>query len=266
LSRFEAIKSAAGCADGLKVMQSSVLFVDDEELICHSYRKVCETHLPDFLVETARSAEAGIALLAAQHFDVVVTDLTMPGLDGIEFLAAVNRTQPDAARIIVSAFADRLKVARCLFVAHRYFDKPVETMSLVRLLQQLASFRDIVGNDKVRRIVGGMGSLPGPPEIFLKLQAVLASPSCMIQEVGAVVEQDPAVTAKLLQIVNSAHFGFPYKILDAAHPCKSSVWIQFGRWCWGCTRSRVIRIVRGRNRRRRNCGITVCGWRLGLER
>src|SRR5690349_14861733 len=102
-------------------MRASVLFVDDEELICHAYRTICENHLKDYEVFTAKSAEEAVVLLHANHFDVVVTDISMPGMDGLQFLAHTVRTQPDAARIIVSAFADRIKVAKCLFVAHRYF-------------------------------------------------------------------------------------------------------------------------------------------------
>jgi HD-like signal output (HDOD) protein/ActR/RegA family two-component response regulator len=196
-------------------MQSGVLFVDDEDLLRAMYETFSHVLHDKYEISTAASGEEGVRLLSSRPFDVVVTDLTMPGMDGLQFLAHVVRSQPDCARIIISGYADRLKVARCLFVGHRYFNKPCDMKSLGKLLMRLASFRDVISNEKVRRIIGGLGSLPGPPEMFLKLEKILESPFSTMEEVAELVEQDPAVTAKLLQIVNSAQFGLRRKVISA---------------------------------------------------
>jgi HD-like signal output (HDOD) protein len=193
---------------------SAVLFVDDEETMCEMYRGFSHVLQEHYEVVTAPSGEEGVKLLHNRNFDVVVTDLTMPNMDGLRFLAHVVKHQPDSARIIISGYADRLKVARCLFVGHRYFSKPCDIPGLAELLIRLAAFRDLISNDKVRRIIGGIGSLPGPPETFLKIEKVLESPHSSIQDVAEVVEQDVVVTAKLLQIVNSAHFGIRHKVVS----------------------------------------------------
>jgi HD-like signal output (HDOD) protein/ActR/RegA family two-component response regulator len=193
---------------------NAVLFVDDEETMCEMYRDFSHILQEHYEVFTAVSGEAGVKLLQTRKFDVVVTDLTMPEMDGLRFLGHVVQHQPDCARIIISGYADRLKVARCLFVGHRYFSKPCDVPSLAELLLRLASFRDLVSNAKVRRIIGGIGSLPGPPETFLKIEKVLESPHASMQDVAEVVEQDVVVTAKLLQIVNSAQFGIRHKVVS----------------------------------------------------
>ena len=54
----------------------------------------------------------------------------------------------------------------------------------------------------------------GPPDSYLKLTEVLNSAYSSLNDVAAVVEQDASVTAKLLQIVNSAHFGISRKIIS----------------------------------------------------
>jgi HD-like signal output (HDOD) protein len=190
------------------------LFVDDEETMCEMYRDFSHVLQEHYEVITAPSGEEGVKLLQSRKFDVVVTDLTMPNMDGLRFLGHVVKYQPDCARIIISGYADRLKVARCLFVGHRYFSKPCNVPELAELLLRLASFRHLVSNDKVRRIIGGIGSLPGPPETFLKIEKVLESPHASMQDVAEVVEQDVVVTAKLLQIVNSAQFGIRHKVVS----------------------------------------------------
>ena len=104
------------------------------------YRDFSHVLQEHYEVVTAQSGEEGVNLLQSRNFDVVVTDLTMPGIDGLQFLAHVVRTQPDAARIIISGYADRLRVAKCLFVGHRYFAKPCDVEGLSNLLLRLASF------------------------------------------------------------------------------------------------------------------------------
>lgn len=194
-------------------MRSRVLFVDDDPLLRQAYEGYAP-ELRDYEISTAESGEAGVKLLQERVYDVVVSDLCMPRMDGMQFLAHVVRSQPDSARIIISGYADRLKVAQCLFVGHRYFNKPCDSQSLLRLLERLASFRSIISNQKVRRVIGGLGSLPGPPDTYIKLTEVLNSPYSSLNDVAAVVEQDASVTAKLLQIVNSAHFGMARKIVS----------------------------------------------------
>jgi HD-like signal output (HDOD) protein/ActR/RegA family two-component response regulator len=196
-------------------MRSGVLFVEDEDLLRTMYESLSDALQNHYSIFTASDGEQALKVLQKRHIDVVVTDLTMPGMDGFKFLAHVVKAQPDAARIIISGYADRLKVARCLFVGHRYFPKPCDLNALGALLLRLASFREIISNDRVRRLIGGIGSLPGPPETFLKLQKLMESSTSSLDDVGKLLEQDPAVTAKLLQLVNSAQFGLPQKIISA---------------------------------------------------
>jgi putative nucleotidyltransferase with HDIG domain len=195
-------------------MQNRVLFVDDDPVLRELYGSIAPDLKEQYEVFTASNGKEGVQMLQKGAFDVVVSDLTMPGMDGVQFLGHVVRTQPDSARIIISGYLDRLKIAQCLFVGHRYFNKPCDTKGLTALLMKLASFRGIVSNQKVRRVIGGLGSLPGPPDTYIKLEEVLNSAYSSLNDVAAVVEQDMGVTAKLLQIVNSAQFGVARQIVS----------------------------------------------------
>lgn len=195
-------------------MQSRVLFVDDDPILRDLYGSIASDLKQQYEVFTASNGKEGVQMLQERTFDVVVSDLTMPGMDGVQFLGHVVRTQPDSARIIISGYLDRLKIAQCLFVGHRYFNKPCDTKALSELLLRLNSFREIISNQKVRRVIGGLGSLPGPPDTYLKLEEVLNSAYSSLNDVAAVVEKDIGVTAKLLQIVNSAQFGIARQIVS----------------------------------------------------
>jgi putative nucleotidyltransferase with HDIG domain len=195
-------------------MQNRVLFVDDDPVLRELYGSMGSELREQYEIFTASNGKEGVQLLQKNAFDVVVSDLTMPGMDGVQFLGHVVRTQPDSARIIISGYLDRLRIAQCLFVGHRYFNKPCDTKGLAALLLRLSDFRGIVSNQKVRRVIGGLGSLPGPPDTYIKLEEVLNSAYSSLNDVAAVVEQDIGVTAKLLQIVNSAQFGVARQIVS----------------------------------------------------
>ena len=195
-------------------MQSRVLFVEDDPILRDLYGSIAPDLQEQYQVFTASNGKEGVQMLTERSFDVVVSDLAMPGMDGVQFLGHVVRTQPDSARIIISGYLDRLKIAQCLFVGHRYFNKPCDTKALAELLLKLNSFREIISNQKVRRVIGGLGSLPGPPDTYIKLEEVLNSAYSSLNDVAAVVEKDIGVTAKLLQIVNSAQFGIARQIVS----------------------------------------------------
>src|SRR5262245_27783040 len=116
---------------------NGVLFVDDEVSMCEMYQSFSHVLQEHYEVSTARSGEEALQLMQARHYDVIVTDLAMPDMDGLRFLGNVVKHQPDSARIIISGYADRLKVARCLFVGHRYFNKPCDVAALAGLLLRL---------------------------------------------------------------------------------------------------------------------------------
>ena len=195
------------------VMEHKALFVGDEPLLRDICQPLSEKLQGTYRIYHANASNQAVALIRQQRFDVVATDLTAPGADGLQFLSQAVFHQPDCPRIIIADETDRVKVAG-LLVGHRYFSKPCDVDALGDLLFRLASFRNVVCNDKIRRLIGGLGSLPAPPETFLKLEKLLDSRNASLQEVAELVEQDPVLTAKLLQIVNSAHIGAPTRVFS----------------------------------------------------
>ena len=190
-----------------------LLFVDDEPLIRELYGTLGSTLGKGHEVHTAASAGEALDLLDEKNFDVVVSDLAMPEMDGIEFLSEVVRGYPQSARIVISGFADRLKVAECLTVGHRFFTKPFNLNGLSVLLRRICQYSYLVSNDRVRKMVCGTGALPTPPETYIRLRELVASPYAHIDDISAIVEEDPGLSTKLLHIVNSAQFGIGRQIV-----------------------------------------------------
>jgi len=81
----------------------SILCVDDDPSILAAFERQFRK---TFRIETAISGEEGLAAIARKAFAVVVSDLRMPGMNGIQFLAAVRAQAPDTVRVMLTGQAD----------------------------------------------------------------------------------------------------------------------------------------------------------------
>lgn len=193
-------------------MAKRVLFVDDETSILGIYQMLQPFLGEDYTVSTASSGEEALGLMENDRFDVVVSDLTMPRMSGAELLTQVAQRWPSSARVVVSGFADELTIAKCLMVGHRYFSKPFDPLALTKAVQTLSDARETAVNDKIRDYVGKIDALPTQSHTYLSLTKALGSNSASVREISSLIEQDPALTSKVLQTVNSAMFGAARRI------------------------------------------------------
>jgi response regulator RpfG family c-di-GMP phosphodiesterase len=85
--------------------EARVLYVDDEPSLCRAFARLFrqDTHLQ---VATAASPEEALALLRSEPFDVVISDLRMPGMTGIQLLSTARGIRPEMRRLLVSGYAD----------------------------------------------------------------------------------------------------------------------------------------------------------------
>jgi response regulator RpfG family c-di-GMP phosphodiesterase len=85
--------------------EARVLYVDDEPSLCRAFARLFRQDAK-VVVATASSPQEALVLLDAEQFDVIVSDLRMPGMSGIELLAKGRRMRPEMRRLLVSGFAD----------------------------------------------------------------------------------------------------------------------------------------------------------------
>jgi putative nucleotidyltransferase with HDIG domain len=193
-------------------MQTCVLFVDDEPLILRLYEALSPDLGPDFTVKTARDGREALNLLEKTSVEIVVSDLEMPEMPGGELLTHVERRYPDAMRVVISGYDDELHVARCLTFGHRYLKKPFEPENLANTLQRLASLRQSLADEPVKRLVRSSDALPSPPETYLSLSEALQNHSAGPEEFARVVAEDQVLADKLLEIASSPAFGLSVPI------------------------------------------------------
>jgi HD-like signal output (HDOD) protein len=183
-----------------------ILFVDDERDLLDSLRARLYKHRHDWNMKFVSSGEEAIAELERQRFDLVVSDVRMPGMDGGQLLAVVKQRWPTSMRIIVSGYSDPVQAVRLTSLAHQYISKPCDGRELENIIERCFHLQDLLGQESLRKVVGSIGKLPAMPKTYGLLQAALAQPTVTAAQIGDIVNADAAIASKVLQITNSAFF------------------------------------------------------------
>jgi YesN/AraC family two-component response regulator len=107
-----------------------ILFVDDEVAVLSGIQLALRRERPQWDMVFADSGAQALALLRQQSFDIVISDLRMPGMDGAALLAAVKTEFPKAVRIVLSGYADSSLFERAWPLSHLMLTKPCEAGAL----------------------------------------------------------------------------------------------------------------------------------------
>jgi len=189
-----------------------VLFVDDEPRVLQGLKAGFYARRNEWDMHFAEGGVKASELIKQGRFDVLVTDLRMPGVDGTTLVARAKTDSPDTIRIVLSGYANEEQSQRLLSLAHRYLSKPCESKKLEECIERCLRTQSLIQSDELRTQLGAIGTLPPMPTTFAALQLALADPDVDSSKVAAIIQKDPAVAAKVLQVCNSAFFRLPRRI------------------------------------------------------
>ena len=193
-------------------MPQRVLFVDDEKNILEGLRRMLRPLRKEWQMSFADSGEEALVKVDEQPFDVVVSDMRMPAMCGADLLAEVRKRNPGAVRIILSGHSSEDMVKRSIGVAHQYLAKPCDADALKAAVGRALALRDILSDATLSSVVSRLEALPSMPASYSSIMTELRSPEPSVERVAEIVMRDPAMTAKILQLVNSAFFGLRRRV------------------------------------------------------
>ena len=192
----------------------AVLFVDDDENVLSGLRRMLRGFRDQWVMDFVASGAEALHYLAQREADVVVTDLRMPGMNGLELLKHLNSHYPHIVRIILSGQSDEESTIRAAGVAHQYLSKPCDTETLKATIVRCCALQDRLSNQSLKNIVAGMNSLPSPSTHYQELLWTLNLPEPSMRDISEIVAQDAAMTAKVIHLVNTSFFGLQRRITD----------------------------------------------------
>ena len=189
-----------------------ILFVDDEPYVLEGLRRMLRGLRQDWDMHFVGSGAAALELLTNERMDVVISDVRMPGMDGVELLTEVMARYPSTVRIALSGQSSREAALKSAGPAHQFLAKPCEAEMLRTTVLRACALRDRLANESLQQLVSSLTSLPSLPSLFREIIKELDSPHVSVQKLGELISQDVAMTAKILQLVNSAFFGLPRRV------------------------------------------------------
>ena len=157
-------------------------------------------------VQTADCEGARRALECAAY-EVVVTGPGLRAGDSAELLQQAHRRQPQAARLALCRQASLDEMHRLMAVAHQVMGPGGDTRSLERCIERICRLLRQRDQPGMQRVLGMLAKLPVLPRVYWELAAELERPRADSASVASIIEQDPVITTRVLQLANSAFFG-----------------------------------------------------------
>lgn len=188
-------------------MEWKILFVDDEPNVLQGLRRMLRPIRREWTFHFCAGAQEALQLLDREPVDVVVSDMRMPGIDGAQFLLEVKRRHPDIIRIALSGYSEEDLILRAVRSAHQYLAKPCDPEKLKATIERVKTLRALLGERALRELVSSVETLPSLPSLYEQIMEELESEDPSLKRVGEIISRDVGMTAKILQLVNSAFFG-----------------------------------------------------------
>jgi HD-like signal output (HDOD) protein len=191
-----------------------ILFVDDQPNILEGLRHRLHRRRHEWRMLFMESAEAAIDALAHEPVDVVVTDLRMPRMDGATLLQHVHEHHPRVVRIALSGHAELETALRAANVAHQFLAKPCDAAVIEDVVDRACRLQALIADERIQQVVGRVEHLPTPPRVYSALKAALSSDNVSASRIAHILKSDVAISAKTLQLVNSAFFRLSRSIVE----------------------------------------------------
>lgn len=189
-----------------------ILFVDDEPKVLAGLRRTLHRLRDDWDMRFVGGGEEALAALNEAPYDVIVTDMRMPQMDGAQLLERIQARHPAALRLVLSGHSDQELTLRSVGAAHQYLSKPCDFDQLKLAIERGFAVQQEAGSEGVRRLAAQITSLPSLPDVYFELVAEMENPDAPVDRIGDIISRDVAMSARLMQLVNSSFFGLPVRV------------------------------------------------------
>ncbi len=121
-------------------MKGKILVVDDEQIVLRSCERILAPE--GYIVDTSISAKDALALLEKNTYDLIITDIKMPEMDGIEFMRQVRAKNPDVNIVVITGYPSQESIKEALsFRIIDYIAKPFSPNHLLEVVKSAIEFK-----------------------------------------------------------------------------------------------------------------------------
>ncbi len=192
--------------------KKTIVFVDDEPNILNGLRRMLYPLQKDWNMLFVEGGAKALEILAQSDVNVVVSDMRMPGMNGFELLQTVRKRFPNVIRVMLTGQPDKDVYCEVMAISHYFLWKPAKFEELQMLFDSIRNLDISLHDNKLRHLIGGITSLPSLPPLFDRLMELIENQETNITQIAAVINEDIAMAAQILKLVNSAFFALSRRI------------------------------------------------------
>lgn len=189
-----------------------ILFVDDESRILDGLRRMLRSMRQEWDMVFVVGGQVALDTLADNNFDVIVSDMHMPGMSGKQLLETVRNQYPLMVRMVLSGQFSQETLLHDIGSVHRYLSKPCDLETLKINIAHACSLQTLLSDKKLKLLTSQLESLPCLPSSYKNLMEELESEDASVKIAGKIISQDIGMSVKMLQLINSAYFGIRQRI------------------------------------------------------
>ena len=195
-------------------MRKRILFVGEDQPLWQEFERFSSDPDSPWSVDYARTAPEALALIEHFTFDAAIVDEDLADVEGVDLLDKIMQGQPKMLRLILSDLDNAMSTVKCVGRAHQHLLKPCDAFMVSHALNKALTLQAWLPSEAVYRLVSRMRWLPSPPGIYARILAEMRSVDTSIEKIGELIAQDPAVSAKVLQLANSAVFALQLQVVQ----------------------------------------------------
>ena len=190
-------------------MKKHILFVDDDVNSLRSLKRMLIKLSDQWDMGFVEEPEKALEMMAMNSYDVIVADMRMPKMTGAQLLEVVKEKYPGIVRIILSGHSNKNIIMNSIGPCHQFLAKPCRSDVLVNTVDRACVLRELLHDEKLKESLTRLEGIPSTPQVYLELEKEINSPDVSLKNVGKIIAKDVGLSAKILQLINSAFFGMP---------------------------------------------------------
>ena len=193
-----------------------LLFVDDDPSIVQMLETVVEALEPTWQTQSADSGSRALRLMEENRFDVIISDMGMPGMTGAQLLNEVMRRYPETSRILLSGYSEHDHLFSSFGITHQFLPKPFAIPAFQAALHRIRGLREMLRSEQLQKLLPRNRSLPALPAVYFKILETQQDPACSVERIAEVLSDDSELSAKILEKINGGSFTNGREVSTAA--------------------------------------------------
>lgn len=182
-----------------------IIFVDDEPQVLSGLRRALHGRRHEWEMLFFEDPIEALKTLEQNFFDILVTDMQMPEMSGLDLIKKVSVQQTGTACILLSGYTEQKAVVNSVTLVNQALLKPVDSAAVIAAIENCLAISNLP--KMIRGKLVSVGSLPGAPLADEELSKAAKNPKARQIEFARYVISNPFLVARIIRIANSPFFG-----------------------------------------------------------